>query len=205
MALCRRMTDGWLVVASLCASGLLAEPAVSWAQELVRSSRAQGLRLVVGDTVWVTQAPQLAVEKKTEGGINRSWEDLLGSARIGKKITVTLVDSSSMEGKLLAIDAGSITVEQPGGPRTITAGDVLRVRYAGVRQRHVRYGMLIGAVVGGLATWAIDSQSSHPSSAGEAVGMGALLIGLPVGAIVGAALPVGPPLYGALQAGSTRR
>jgi hypothetical protein len=65
--------------------------------------------------------------------------------------------------------------------------------------------MLIGTVVGGVTVWAIDSQSSHPSSPSEAAGMGAIFVGLPGGALVGAALPIGRPLYEAAQvAGETR-
>lgn len=126
---------------------------------------------------------------------NRSWDALAGNARTGRKVIVSLMNSATVEGRLLGIDARSISVEQPGGPRVIDAADVARVRYAGVRKRHVVYGMLIGAAVGGLATAIIDRQSSHPSSTGEAVGMGAVFIGLPAGAIAGAVVPAGAPLY----------
>lgn len=191
----RRLSQSRLVVAWLCVPGLLVVPAASWAQVPARNARPSQLRLEVGDTIWVTEAPQLTVQQKATPGINRSWDALVGSVRSGRKVTVTLMSSTAVEGKLLAIDERSITVEQSDGPRVIAAADVLRVRYAGIRRRHVLYGMLIGAAAGGLTVWAIDRQSSHPSSAAEAVGMGAVFVGLPCGALVGAALPIGPPLY----------
>jgi hypothetical protein len=127
--------------------------------------------------------------------INRSWDGLVGSIKTGKKVTVTLMSSTNVEGKLLAIDAGSITVEQSGGPQAIAAADVLRVRYAGIRLRHVLYGILIGSAAGAVGLVAIDQRSSHPGTKVEAAVLGAVFVGLPVGAVVGSALPIGPPLY----------
>jgi len=201
----RRPFGSWLVVASLGVSALLAVPAFSWAQAPGGNPKPQMLRLEVGHTVWVTEAPQLEAEKKTGAGINRSWDVLVGSVKAGKKVNVTLMSSSDVEGKLLAIDAGSITVERSGAPRVIAAADVLRVRYANIRQRHVLYGMLIGAVAGGVAFWAADKASSSPDPYESGADIGAIVIGLPLGAVVGAALPIGPPLYEAAQAaGQTR-
>jgi len=183
------------MVVSLGVAALLAVPAISWAQVLARNAKPEPLRLKVGDTIWVTEAPRFNVRQEAGTGVNRSWDALTGSVETGRKVTVTLMSSTNLEGRLLGIDERSITVEQPGGSRAIPATEVLRVRYAGVRKRHVLYGMLVGAVAGGLTLWAIDSQSSHPSSATEAVGLGAVFFGLPGGALVGAALPIGPPLY----------
>jgi hypothetical protein len=130
---------------------------------------------------------------------NRSWDTLVTTVTIGEKLTITLADMTSADGKLLGIDPRSIRIEAPEGPRAIAAGDVVRVRHAGVRKRRVLHGILIGMVAGGLASFAIDQHSSHPYAA-EAAGMGAIFIGLPGGAIVGAALPIGPPLYEAANA-----
>ena len=61
-------------------------------------------------------------------------------------------------------------------------------------KRHVVYGILIGMAAGAVTLRAIDSQSSHPSSPSEAIEMGAVIVGLPAGAIAGAVVPIGPPL-----------
>ena len=124
-----------------------------------------------------------------------SWDTLVGAVKTGRMITVTLANSTRVEGRLLAIDARSISLEQPGGPRVFEAADVLRVRYASNRKRRVIYGMLIGMAAGAVATAIIDSRSSHPSSAVEAAGLGAIFIGLPAGAVVGALVPSGQLLY----------
>jgi len=126
--------------------------------------------------------------------INRSWDTLATTAKAGKKVTVTLMNASSVEGKLLAIDSRSITVQQPGGSKTIGAEDVFRVRYAGIRKRHALYGMLVGMPVGAISLWAIDRNSDKPNAVDAAV-LGAVFFGLPGGAIAGAAMPIGPPLY----------
>jgi hypothetical protein len=130
--------------------------------------------------------------------INRSWDTLAGTVKTGKKVTVMLMNSSSVEGKLLAIDSHSITVQQLAGPQTIEAAEVFRVRYAGIRKRHAVYGTLIGAPCGAVALWGIDRSSSHPRAV-EAAVLGALFFGLPGGAIAGAAVPIGPPLYEAAK------
>lgn len=63
-------------------------------------------------------------------------------------------------------------------------GDVFRVRYAGIRKKRALWGVLIGAVAGGAAMWG----SHNDPDFGVVFGLGA-------GAIVGGALPIGPPLY----------
>jgi len=126
---------------------------------------------------------------------NRSWETLVCTVKTGKKVIVTLMNSTNVEGKLIAIDTNSISVEQPYGPQAIKAADVFRVRYAGVRKRHVLYGILIGMAGGALTLAVIDKHSSHPSTTVEAAVMGAIFLGLPTGAIGGAAVPIGQPLY----------
>lgn len=124
-----------------------------------------------------------------------SWDALVGAVTTGRMLTVMLSDATRVEGRLLAIDARSISLERPGGPQVFEAADVLRVRYASNRKRHVIYGVLIGMAVGAVASVVIDKQSSHPSSAAEAAGLGAIFIGLPVGAVVGALVPRGQLLY----------
>ena len=126
---------------------------------------------------------------------NHSWDTLVGTVKTGEKVIVTLVNATNVEGKLLAIDTHSIRVEPSGGPQAIEASDVIRVRYAGVRKRHVVYGMLIGMAGGALAAMVIDQHSSHPSTKVEAAVIGAIFFGLPAGAIAGAVVPIGHPLY----------
>jgi hypothetical protein len=83
-------------------------------------------------------------------------------------------------------------------PQTIEVADVFRVRYAGVRKRHVVYGMLIGMAGGALTLAVIDKQSTNPETFDAAV-MGAIFFGLPAGAIGGAVIPIGRPLYEAVN------
>lgn len=126
---------------------------------------------------------------------NRSWDMLENRIKIGREVIVTNRDSTQVRGRLLAIDALGITVQQPGEPLAIAVANVRRVEYAGTRKRNVIKGMLIGMAGGAIATMIIDNQSAHPSTKAEAGGMGALFIGLPIGTVVGALVPTGQPLY----------
>jgi hypothetical protein len=125
------------------------------------------------------------------------WEALRTTVKPGRTLVVTLADGTHVAGGLISINERTISIDQPRGTRTIAAHDVLRIRYAGVRSRHILKGMLIGALVGAVCVVAIDQYSSHPSTKLEAATLGALFIGVPGGALAGAALPVGPDLYDA--------
>ena len=192
-----------MFVATLAAStvtvvaqeGMLAPPQPRFSQEAIRHAVSAATHIAARPGRRISQ-PIAAAGAET----NHSWNTLVGTVTTGRKIVVTLVNSTSIEGTLAAIDAHSISVEQPGGPRAIEVADVLRVRYAGVRKRHVIYGMLIGMAVGAVATVIVDKQSSHPSSTVEAAGLGAIFLGLPIGAVGGALVPIGPPLYEAATA-----
>jgi hypothetical protein len=130
-----------------------------------------------------------------------SWESLAARAPAGTRVTVVRADNTHVDGKIVIIDAAGITIARDDSRYRVSAGDVLRVTRAGVRRdRVLRYGIPIGMIVGGLVTAAVDAGSSHPET-GEAFAMGAVLIGLPLGAITAAAIPVGPPLY---EAAGTR-
>ncbi|MGE3275087.1 MAG: hypothetical protein AB7O67_08230 [Vicinamibacterales bacterium] len=131
---------------------------------------------------------------------NTSWTRLAAQAQVGQKLVITIAGPVDVEGRLLSIDTGSIVLEQADTRRSIAADNVLRVRRAGVRRRHVIIGALIGWATGAVGAALIDRRSSHPSSTGEAAGLGGLFIGLPAGAIVGALMPTGPPLYEATSA-----
>jgi hypothetical protein len=110
-------------------------------------------------------------------------------------VLVTLVDQTKVEGILVDVDGRSITVSVGERSRTVAARDVLRVQYSGGRSRHIIKGMLVGAAAGAALMVVIDRQSSHPSSVAEAAGLGAIAIGLPIGAATGALMPAGQPLY----------
>ncbi len=182
-------------VAVVTQEGMLAAPQPRFSQEAIRHA-------VSAATHNAAQPGRLTSQPVAASGAetNRSWDTLVGKVKTGEKVIVTLVNSTNVEGKLLAIDTHSISVDQPGGPRAIEVADVVRVRYAGVRKRHVIYGMLIGIAGGALAAVVIDKQSSRPSSTVEAAGLGAIFIGLPGGAVGGALVRIGPPLYEAANA-----
>jgi len=59
-----------------------------------------------------------------------------------------------------------------------------------------------------VVSWAqepVRNSKPHPSEYESGADIGAIVFGLPIGAIVGAALPIGPPLYEAAPvAGQTR-
>lgn len=120
---------------------------------------------------------------------NRSWDVLVQSVKTGKSVVVYRMAGGHSEGKLLAIDDNSITVQQKGQPQVIQRGDVFRVRYANIRRRNTLLGMAIGigagAAIVGAAT---DSAKAAGATAGALFGMG-------FGALGGGVLPLGAPLY----------
>jgi len=128
------------------------------------------------------------------GQVNRSWDVLVRSAPSVKKIVLTRLDSVKVEGKLVQIGADSITVESKGQLQVIQRRDVLRVRKAGVRRRHVLIAMGVGAGVG--AAIGPSTERHFDKDTGNAQGAGEMgMLGLGVGALVGCLLPVGSPLY----------
>lgn len=130
-----------------------------------------------------------------QSGVNQSWSVLRSSVSPGTPVTVTRLDHSRLEGKLLAIDDRSITVGPENVRQVVDASNVLRVELAGVRRRRVlQYGVPFGMLAGGLVTMAIDNRSKHPEP-GQAFAMGAVFAGLPLGALAATAIPLGPPLY----------
>jgi len=123
------------------------------------------------------------------GEVNRSWDELLRTIKDGKKVVVTRMNSAKVEGKLLGINAESITVEREKQPQVVRREDVFRVRYADIRMRHTLWGMLAGAA-GGAAILAGAADDFKGISA-----LGGAVMGVGVGAAVGGSLPIGPPLY----------
>ena len=128
------------------------------------------------------------------GQVNHSWDVLVRSAASVKKVVVTRLDSTKVEGKLVQVGADSITVESSGQSRVIQRAEVLRVRKANVRRRHVLIamgvGVAVGAAIGPSTERHFDKDTGNVQGAGE---MG--MLGLGVGALVGSLLPVGSPLY----------
>ena len=119
----------------------------------------------------------------------------MATAPPGGRLRISLANATTVDGRLSAIDANGLQIILTAGPKNFVRSEVQRVENAGVRSRHVRIGMVVGAIIGAVATPLVDRLSEHPSSVGEAAGLGALVIGLPVGAFVGAVWPTGPPLY----------
>ena len=94
-----------------------------------------------------------------------------------------------VEGKLLAIDAASISVRKGGQPQVVQREDVFRIRYADIRKRHTLLGLAIGAAAGAIILAAsVDDFKEAGAAAGAILGTG-------IGAAVGGALPIGEPLY----------
>ena len=125
--------------------------------------------------------------------VNTSWETLAGTAKIGRKIVITRMNSASLEGKLVSVGDQSITIQQRDGNQAIPRADVFRVRY--VRGGHPPLlGALIGAATGAIGLWAADRATSDKPRANEAVGLG-MVLGGAAGAIVGACVPEGATLF----------
>jgi hypothetical protein len=121
--------------------------------------------------------------------VNRSWDTLVESIKVGNKVVVTRMNSSKVEGKLLAIDAASISVRKGGQPQMVQRDAVFRVRYADIRKRHTLLGLAIGAAAGAIILAAsVDDFKEAGAAAGAILGTG-------IGAAVGGALPIGEPLY----------
>ncbi|HOC24817.1 MAG TPA: hypothetical protein PKJ13_05870 [bacterium] len=168
---------------------ILAHASIAAAQTSASESTAQ----TFGNAQLQAQPPVAGASALMQA--DSAWETCARSVQTGKKIAVTLADSAAVTGKLLGVDPQSLRIEQAGTTKVIPAARIVRIRYDGLRTRNTLYGMLAGLAVGAIATVVIDQNSAHPSSVGEAAGMGGFLLGLPIGAIAGALIPVGPPLY----------
>jgi hypothetical protein len=156
----------------------------------------KGKRLLLLISLWTTAHACLAA-----GEVNRSWEELMRSIISSKEVVVTRMNSARVEGKVLSLTAESITVNArvlvSRSPDVfkkmdgeVPRSDVFRVRYAGIQRRHILWGLLIGGAVAAAVL-----PSTEDRHKGEAAVMGALFIGFPIGGVVGAAWPPGPPLY----------
>ena len=124
---------------------------------------------------------------------NTSWETLAKSLKAGKRISVTQMNLSSFQGKLVTISDDSLTVEAEGHQtKTVQRSEIVRVSLAGQRARNALIGLGIGVAAGagiGLAIQGNPDVSSATAAAivGVVGGLGGL------GA--GAALPANRVLY----------
>lgn len=123
---------------------------------------------------------------------NRSWDSLVQTVKVGKKVVVTKTNLAKIEGKLLSIDSQEVKVEWKGNPELIKRADVYRFRYADIRARRAGWGALIG-LGAGFAIGAAAAQDSDVHAG--IVGAAFALPGVGIGAGAGAALPIGEPLY----------
>ena len=161
----------------------------------------EALRRVVAALPPDPRNPAPASERAN--GPDGSWVALASTIRTGRKVVVTLATQERVEGRVRALDAHAIGIDVAGGVRSLAAPDVVSIRAAGVKRRHVRYGLLLGLAVGWMVGWAVhtEDRDSRISGGDQKVAASAkgMLIGLSLGAIVGATLPVGQPLYEATR------
>lgn len=138
----------------------------------------------------------------------RVWSEVGSVLAPGMPLRVTTRSASArgaarLEGHMASFSADALVLRRDGATESITATLITRIERADARSRRVwRLGIPLGAVAGGLITMLIDAQSTNPEPA-QAFGMGAVLIGMPVGAATAAALPV-QPLYVASTNGERR-
>lgn len=138
--------------------------------------------------VWALLVPTLVCAEA-----NRSWDTLVETVKVGKKVVVTRMNTSNAEGKLLAIDADTITVKLHGAPECIRRENVFRVRYADIRRHHA----LIGAAAGFAVCFAtgVTTEWKYTGLSRSEGGLFFGAWGAGVGAATGALLPIGKPLY----------
>jgi hypothetical protein len=77
-----------------------------------------------------------------------NWESFSRTVKPGKRIAVTILDSTRVTGRLLAADPQTLRIEGSAGVTVIEAARILRIRDAGLRKRNILYGMLAGFVGG---------------------------------------------------------
>jgi hypothetical protein len=134
-------------------------------------------------------------------GDQASWPNL-SALYAGQKIQIAEMNSKKHSGTFVSFSETAITYQETAGEQTVRKQDVRRVKLM-ENKHHLRnafIGGAVGAGVGagiGAATYQPCSASSFclPSigRAGKA-GIG-LVIGLPVGAVVGAMLPSHRTIY----------
>jgi hypothetical protein len=129
----------------------------------------------------------------------RSWSDVNRVVQPGMPLRVGIRRgagpvTSTHEGTMLSISDGGLMLRRGAVVDSLSASLITRIERADARSRRVwRLGVPLGALAGGVITLLIDAQSGNPEP-GQAFGIGAVLIGAPVGAITAASWPV-TPLY----------
>ena len=121
--------------------------------------------------------------------VNRSWETLMDSLKVDRKVVVVQHSRKQAGGKVLSLTSESIAVEVNGQPVTVQREDVFRVRIADTRQKRTLIGLGAGAAAGVVFGSNLGSRRHGLS----AVVFGGLFGG--IGAAVGAAIQIGNPLY----------
>jgi hypothetical protein len=131
-----------------------------------------------------------------------SWANL-SSLQAGQKIQVIDMSSKKHSGTFVNVSDAAISFQEVAGERTIQKQDVRSVKL--MENKHRWRNSLIGAAVGGGAGAGIGAASFHPCSGSQSfcidpdnkairAGVGAV-IGLAVGATVGALLPSHQMIY----------
>ena len=129
----------------------------------------------------------------------RSWSDVNRVLQPGMPLRVGIRSragsaTTTHEGTMLSISDGALVLRRGALVDSLSASLITRIERADARSRRVwRLGVPLGALAGGLITLLMDAQSGNPEP-GQAFGMGAVLIGAPVGAIAAGVWPV-TPLY----------
>lgn len=121
--------------------------------------------------------------------VNSSWEELQRTAKAGKALDITLMNSSHFYGKLERVTEDSIVLMEKKSPHTIARSDVFRVRYLVRRGKRALWGAAIAGTAAALVWAGVENEQKV-----EAAVFGAILGGA-AGAITGVNLPLGPPLY----------
>ncbi len=174
----RRDPATWLATC-LLASALLGAPGPGHAQQLIARFPPPAARPVPRRELPPLPAALAAAPQRSVASTARSWGDLVGKAKLGRRVGVWLTDATVLKGDLLAIDDTSLTLTQRGGPRLVPARDVLRVRYL---THASRYALLAGVAVADGTCAILESGSRNPQ-VGECLDMVTVVFGLPMGGI----------------------
>lgn len=104
--------------------------------------------------------------------------DLTQSVKPGDVVAVTGLDQERMVGRVRALTSGTITLDAPGGPRTIATGSIGRVIVKDSLHNGTMIGLAIGVAGGAIGGWALGTLCANetgacPAGVAMIVGMGA--------------------------------
>lgn len=131
------------------------------------------------------------------GEVNRSWEELMQTVKVGESIVVTRTNSANLAGELEQITPEAVTVKWQGGTKLVPRAEVYRVKTASRRARRATIGA-VGAgascfVVFGILASRVFTDPGENTEWASAAAAGALCAG--IGAGIGAAMPGQKTLY----------